>query len=112
GGFFTPLVFALMILSVAALLVLLPSMMEELMPGDNMATGKVRPDAALWSQRLGMWLTGGLRRLDSAFRLLVPVGAIAGGVLYLAFVFQQFALAAGIAEGFVIWLDDSLALFQ
>ena len=112
GGLFTPLVIAFTILGAAGLLVLAPSLLEELSPTRNLdALGRTK-GASAWSERLGVWLGGGTRRLGSAFKWLVPLGAIGGGVLYLAFVIQQFALPAGTAGGFVQWLAGWLDYFQ
>jgi hypothetical protein len=66
----------------------------------------------VWSQRLGAWLGGGMHWLGKAFTGLVPFGAIAGGTLYLAFVFQQFAFTAGVAGTFAQWLAGWLEYFQ
>jgi hypothetical protein len=66
----------------------------------------------VWSERLGVWLGGGKRRLGKTFTGLVPLGAIAGGALYLAFVFQQFAFSAGVAGSLAQWLAGALEQFQ
>ena len=60
----------------------------------------------------GSWLGGGVRVLGTAFKWLVPAGAIAGSVLYLAFVFHQFAVARGVEGGSALWLDGFLEAFQ
>ncbi|HEV8694367.1 MAG TPA: hypothetical protein VGQ93_09345 [Lysobacter sp.] len=112
GGFFTPLVLAFMLLAAAGLLVLAPSLLEELSPSKNVDAGGVRRGAAVWSERLGNWLGGGMRRLGKTFTGLVPLGAIAGGALYLAFIFQQFAFSAGVAGSLVQWLAGALEHFQ
>jgi hypothetical protein len=112
GGFFTPLVFASTLLAAAGLLVLAPSLLEELSPSRNVDAGAARRGAAVWSERLGAWLGGGIRWLGTTFTWLVPLGAIAGGVLYLAFVFQQFAFSAGVAASLVQWLAGRLEHFQ
>src|SRR5882724_9060339 len=112
GGFFTPLVFAFTLLGTAGFLVLAPSLLEELSPSKNVDAQGTRPGAALWSERLGTWLGDGMRRLGKTFTALVPLGAIAGSVLYLAFVFQQFAFTAGLAGPVAQWLAGSLEHFQ
>ena len=112
GGLFTPLVFAFSLLGAAGMLVLVPSLLEELSPGTNVDARGPRPGANVWSERLGAWLGGGMRRLGRTFTALVPFGAIAGGVLYLAFVLQQFAFSAGMADGFARWLAGCLEYFQ
>ena len=112
GGLFTPLVFAFTLLGAAGMLVLVPSLLEELSPSTNLDARGLRPNAAVWSERLGAWLGGGMRWLGKTFTALVPLGAMAGGMLYLAFVFQQFALSAGVADGFAHWLAGWLEYFQ
>ena len=112
GAFFTPLVFASTLLAAAGLLVLAPSLLEELFPSRNVDAGRVRRGAAVWSERLGAWLDGGIRRLGKTFTGLVPLGAIAGSVLYLAFVLQQFAFSAGVGGSVVQWLAGRLEYFQ
>jgi hypothetical protein len=112
GGFFTPLVFAFTLLASAGLLVLAPSLLEELSPSKNVDEGGVRRGAAVWSERLGTWLGGGMRRLGKTFTGIVPLGAIAGGALYLAFVFEQFAFSAGVAGSVAQWLAGALEHFQ
>lgn len=112
GGFFTPLVFAFTLLAAAGLLVLAPSLLEELSPSKNVDARGARRGAAVWSERLGTWLGGGMRRLGKTFTGLVPLGAIAGGALYLAFVFQQFAFSAGVAGSLAQWLAGALEHFQ
>ena len=109
GGFFTPLVLAFTLLVAAALLVLLPSLMEEIWPSRNLDAKDARDS---WSQRLGNWLGGGIRVLGTTFKSLVPLGAIAGGVVYLAFVLQQFALTMGIGKNLVGWPAGLLAVFE
>jgi hypothetical protein len=110
GGFFTPLVLAFTVLALAAFLVLMPSLLEEISPTTNVDSRGRRPEAVDWAQRLGTWLGAGLRWLKRTFALLVPPGAIVGGVLYLAFVSRQFAVSADTAGEWttwvVGWLDD------
>lgn len=112
GGFFTPLVLAFTLLGAAGLLVLVPSLLEELSPSTNVDARGTRAGAAVWSERLGNWLGGGMQRLGKTFTGLVPLGAIAGGALYLAFVVQQFAFTAGVAGDFAQWLAGFLDHFQ
>ncbi|MFL6580865.1 MAG: hypothetical protein ACJ8G2_08985, partial [Burkholderiales bacterium] len=71
-----------------------------------------RPGADQLSARLGAWLGSGMRRLGDIFTALVPLGAIAGSLLYLAFIFRQFAFSVGIADGVAQWLAGSLDRFQ
>jgi len=112
GAFFTPLVVAFALLGSAVLLVLLPSLVEEIAPTANVDANGVRRGAAEWAQRLGSWLGRGIRLLGTTFTTLVPVGAIAGSILYLAFVFQQFAITKGMEGEVVQWLVGVLELFQ
>jgi hypothetical protein len=105
GTFFTPLVLAFTALALATLLVLVPSLLEELRPTRNVDTRGPRGEAVRWSARLGGWLGGGLTCLKWTFALVVPVAAIAGGVVYLAFVCRQFGLAPGAAGWLVDWQD-------
>jgi hypothetical protein len=109
GGFFTPLVLAFTVLASATLVVLAPSLLEEMSPTRNVDAGGRRGEAIVWSERLGRWLTGGLRWLTRTFVIVVPPGAIVGGGLYLAFVYEQFAFSAGaageVAKGIAGWLD-------
>jgi len=107
GGFFTPLVLAFTLFAAATLLVLLPSLMEEISPSRNLDAKDAKDR---WSQRLGSWLDGGVRVLGTTFKSLLPLGAIAGGVVYLAFVLQQFTIGAG--KDLVVWLAGLLATFQ
>jgi hypothetical protein len=95
GAFFTPLVLAFTALTSAALLVLLPSLMEELKPTTNLDAKGLRYGAPDWSRRLGLWLGGGMRLLNGAVKYLIPAGAIVGSLLYLAFIIQQVAWASG-----------------
>ncbi|MGH8464090.1 MAG: hypothetical protein ACRER5_08080, partial [Pseudomonas sp.] len=81
GGFFTPLVFAAMIVGVAVVLVMAPSMAQELSPGSNVDSQGATTGADLSSARLGKWMVGGMARLDKVLRVLVPLGALAGGVV-------------------------------
>jgi hypothetical protein len=112
GGFFTPLVLAFALLLAAAVLVLLPSLMEEISPTTNADAKGARKGAAEWSRRLGGWLGGGIRLLGTVFKWLVPLGAIAGSGVYLAFVLRQFAFTIGVGGDLVAWLAGLLDLFQ
>jgi hypothetical protein len=109
GGFFTPLVLAFTVLASATLVVLAPSLLEEIRPTQNLDARGPRTEAIAWSERLGRWLTGGLRWLTRTFVIVVPPGAIVGGGLYLAFVYEQLAFSAGVAgevaKGIAGWLD-------
>lgn len=112
GGFFTPLVLAFGLVVAALLLVLLPSLIEEISPSRNVDAKGVRKGAAEWAQRLGSWLGGGDRVLGKVFKSLVPLGALAGSVLYLAFVLEQFALTTRVGGDLVHWLVGRLEMFQ
>ena len=112
GGFFTPLVLAFTLLVAAVLLVLLPSLMEEISPTTNVDAKGPRKEAAEWAQRLGDWLGGGVRLLGTAFKFLVPLGGIAGSVVYLAFVLEQFAFTTGAGVDVVALLAGALDIFQ
>ncbi|HEX7214066.1 MAG TPA: hypothetical protein VF578_07640 [Methylomirabilota bacterium] len=109
GGFFTPLVLAFTVLASATLVVLAPSLLEEMSPTRNVDARGPRAEAIAWSERLGRWLTGGLRWLTRTFVIAVPPAAVVGGGLYLAFVYEQFAFSAGVAgevaKGIAGWLD-------
>ncbi len=109
GRFFTPLVLAFAGLASATLLVLVPSLLEEVHPTTNVDAGGRRPEAAVWSERLGGWLGGGSRWLNRAFTIVVGPGAIIGGVLCLAFVYRQLGVAGG---GWVRWLVGWLDHFE
>src|SRR4029077_18992326 len=84
GSFFTPLVLAFTLLAAAALLVLGPSLLEELSPTPNLDAAGRRREAVVWTERLGRWLGGGLACLKRVFAMFVPPAAIVGGGLYLA----------------------------
>jgi hypothetical protein len=110
GGFFTPLVLAFTMLASATLLVLAPSLREEISPTTNLDSRGRRHGAAAWCERLGAWLGGGLSWLTRAFAIVVPPGAIVGGVLYLAFVYRQFAFSTG--GDLAKWVDGLLDYLQ
>jgi hypothetical protein len=113
GAFFTPLVLALLLGFAAALLVLLPSLLEEISPAANLEPrGGVRTGAPEWARRLGNWLSAGVRTLGTAAKYLVPAGAIAGSVLYLAFVLRSFTLTMGVGGELTVWIVDVLAVFE
>jgi hypothetical protein len=112
GAFFTPLVAAFTLALAAVLLVLLPSLIEEIRPTANVDAKGVRKGASEWAVRLGNWLGGGVRVLGTAFKSLVPLGALAGSVLYLAFVVEQFAFTTGVGGDLFMWLVGRLEWFQ
>ncbi|MFN0314434.1 MAG: hypothetical protein ACKVQA_05280 [Burkholderiales bacterium] len=112
GVYFTPLALAFVGLGAIGLLVLSPSLLEEISPTVNLDSSGVREEASVWAQRLGAWTSGGMRGLGSVLSVLVPVGAIAGGLLYLAFVFLQFASTTGMAGELANWLARRLEIFQ
>ena len=108
GTFFTPLVLAFTALGLATLLVLVPSLLEELHPSRSVdARGRRRQDEG-WSARLGAWLGGSLRWLSRTFAVAVPGAAIAGGVVYLAFVCRQLGLGAGEWARWLVGWQDSV----
>jgi hypothetical protein len=109
GGFFTPLVAAVLLVVGAVFVVLLPSLREELSPTGNLDAKGVKPGAAEWARRLGNWLSLGVRVLGTGLKVLLPLGAIVGSVLYLAFVLQQLGFAG---RGLAAWLIELLDAFQ
>ncbi len=89
GTLFTPLVLFAAILGGIAVLALAPALREELVPTPNLVDGRPAPAAAQWSARLGAWLGRARRLLQSIFSWFVPLLAIAGGLLFLAFILQR-----------------------
>ncbi|MFL6574800.1 MAG: hypothetical protein ACJ8G4_23815 [Burkholderiales bacterium] len=113
GAFFTPLMLALLLGFAAALLVLVPSLVEEVAPTANLEPrGGVRKGASEWARRLGNWLSAGVRGLGTAAAYLVPAGAIAGSVLYLAFVLRTFTLTLEVGGELAVWSVEVLELFE
>lgn len=112
GAFFTPLVVAFALVIGAALMVVLPSLLEELSPTRNLDAAGARKGAAEWARRLGTWLGAGVRALGTAFKALVPLAALAGGLLYLAFVARQIAFTTGTGRELTAWLAGVLEIFQ
>jgi hypothetical protein len=112
GSFFTPLVLAFTLFGAAVLIVLLPSLMEDISPTSNLEGKAPRRGAARWAPRLGRWIGQGIRALGMAFKYLVPLGAIAGSLVYLAFVLEQFAYTRGFGGALAARLVEYLALFQ
>jgi hypothetical protein len=112
GGFFTPLVFAVALVVAAALVVLLPCLLEEISPTTNLDAKGSRKGAPEWARRLGSWLSRGVRTLGTAFKALLPIGAVGGGILYLVFVLRQLALTTGVGGALTDWLVDILDLLQ
>lgn len=112
GAFFTPLVFAFILLLSAVLLVLLPSLIEEIMPTANLDRKGLKPGTPDWSKRLGAWLGGGIRWLNLAAKYLVPPGAIIGSLLYLAFIVRLFAPQSIFAGGLVETISGYLEYLQ
>jgi hypothetical protein len=111
GALFTPLVLAFTALAAAALMVLAPSLVEEIVPTTNIDSRGRRLEAIARSERLGRWLDRGLSSLGAIFALVVPPAAIAGGLLYLAFVHRQF-FSPGAAGPSPAWAGDWLDLLQ
>jgi hypothetical protein len=95
GAFFTPMVLAFTVLAAATLVVLIPALLEEVRPSTNVDARGPRPEAVVWSERLGRWLGDGLQWLEGTFTAVVAPGAMLGGLLYLVFVYREFALAFG-----------------
>lgn len=95
GAFFTPMVLAFTVLAAATLVVLIPSLLEEVRPSTNVDGRGPRREALVWAERLGEWLGDGLRWLKRTFTAVVPPGAMIGGVVYLAFVYRQFDVPFG-----------------
>jgi hypothetical protein len=109
GGFFTPLVVLSTLLGIAGFMVLAPALLEEIKPTTNIDALGPRPGAAEWARRLGGWLSGASSEVGKALKFLIPAGAVAGSVLYLAFAARQFAFVLGF-DGVVVqtlngWLD-------
>jgi hypothetical protein len=112
GGFFTPLVVVSALFGIAGMVVLAPSVLEELAPSRNIDAQGVRSGAAVWAARLGHWMGSWMQRLDRLLLVLVPLGAIGGGMLFLAFIFQEFALSLGALNRYTEWLASWLDYFQ
>jgi hypothetical protein len=112
GGFFTPLVLAFTVLASITVLVLAPSLLEEIAPTTNVDGRGRRAQAVARSERLGRWLGGGLRWLQRTFAVVVPPGAVFGGLFYLAFVYQQFAYSARDPGPLARWIADWLDSLQ
>jgi hypothetical protein len=112
GAFFTPLVAAFTSLMAAAVLVLLPSLIEEIKPTTNLDSKGLRPGTPDWAKRLGAWLGWGIRWLIRASKYLIPPGAILGSLLYLAFIVRLFAPESIFAGGIVEQLSNFLNYFQ
>ena len=108
GAFFTPMVLAFAVLAAATLVVLIPSLLEEVRPSTNVDARGPRREALVWSERLGEWLGDGLRWLKRTFTSVVPPGAMIGGVLYLAFVYREFAFPFGAGGAVARWLGGGL----
>jgi hypothetical protein len=104
GAFFTPMVLAFTLLASATLVVLIPSLLEEVRPSRGAAVG--------WTERLGRWLDGGLQWLKGTFAAVVTPGALIGGVLYLAFVYRQFAVTFDVGGEIASWLGAGLDYFE
>src|SRR5581483_5995293 len=109
GAFFTPMVLAFAVLAAATLVVLMPSLLEEVRPSTNVDARGPRPEAVLWTQRLGEWLGDGLRWLRVTFTAAVPPGAMLGGALYLAFVYRQFRSPVDAGGEVVRWGETLVA---
>ncbi len=112
GAFFTPMVAALTVLASATLVVMVPSLLEELRPSTNVDARGPRREAVVWAERLGAWLGGGLRWLKGTFSVVVTPGALIGGVLYLAFVYRQFAFSPGAGGAIARWVAGGLDYFE
>lgn len=112
GAFFTPLVAAFTAMMAAAVLVLLPALIEEIKPTTNLDSKGLRPGVPDWSKRLGGWMGGGIGWLNRAAKYLIPPGALFGSLLYLAFIVRLFAPESIFAGGIVEQLSRFLDYFQ
>jgi hypothetical protein len=112
GGFFTPLVLAFIVLASITVPVVVPSLLEEIAPTTNVDADGRRPEAVLTSERLGRWLGAGLWWLKGTFAAFVPPAALVGGLLYLAFVYQQFAYWAREPGPLARWIAEWLDVLQ
>jgi hypothetical protein len=112
GGLFTPLVLAFTVLASMTLLVLAPSLLEEISPTTNVDARGRRRGAIQRSERLGEWLTGGLTWLTRTLAAIVPPGAVVGGLLFVAFVYQQFAYTAVKPGPTARWIAEWLEYLQ
>jgi hypothetical protein len=90
GSLFTPLLALAGVIGIVTLAAMAPSLREELAPGD--------PLDAQWTARLGRWWTRGRGLLATQFGTVVPALALAGGVIYLAFLAEKLAGLFGILE--------------
>jgi hypothetical protein len=112
GRIFTPLMAAFLVVGAAILLVLVPSLREELRPTTNADARGPRPGAAAWAARLGGWLDGGLRSLGWTLRVAVAPAAIVGGLLYAGLVYRQLAFSLGTPGASARWLAGWLDQIQ
>jgi hypothetical protein len=112
GAFFTPMVLAFTVLAAATLVVLIPALLEELRPSTNVDARGPRREAVVWSERLGQWLGDGLQWLKRTFTAVVAPGAMLGGLLYLVFVYREFALAFGAGADVASWPARGLDYLQ
>jgi hypothetical protein len=107
GGFFTPLLIGSGAIGFTCLLVLAPALLEELSPSCKLS--ELGSSASQqWSARLGLWLGKGSALLDKAMHYLVPVGALAGACVFLAFVLNKFLSELGFDSAFVNALNTLL----
>jgi hypothetical protein len=112
GAFFTPMVLAFTVLTAATLVVLIPSLLEEVRPSSNVDARGPRREAGVWSERLGEWLGDGMRWLKRTFTAVVAPGAMIGAVLYLAFVCRELAFPFDTGAGVASWLARGLDYLQ
>jgi hypothetical protein len=112
GAFFTPMVLAFTLLAAATVVVLIPSLLEEVRPSTNVDARGPRREATVWTERLGQWLGDGLRWLKRTFTAGVPPGAMIGSVVYLAFVYREFASSFGASGDVASWLAVGLEYSQ
>lgn len=112
GGFFTPLVVLASGVGIAAAMVLAPALFEEIKPTTNIDESGPRPGATHWSQRLGGWLSRGGHAVGAVLKFLIPIGALAGSVLYLAFAVRQFGPLLGFDGSLLQSLNATLEYFR
>src|SRR5262249_8638840 len=101
-----PMVLAFTVLALMTLLVLVPSLREEIKPTINVDARGRRREAILWSERLGAWLGAGLAALQRTFTTVVPPRAVVGGPPYRASVYQQVAYVAASPGPAARWIAE------
>jgi len=94
GGLFTPLLALTGVVGAVVLVALAPSLRDEIAPGADARS----PER---SARLGRWWTAAREWLYGLFGTVVPLAAIAGGVVYLLFLLEKFFGVHGAFD----WID-------